>query len=112
VFAILMIFLALTAVLGCLVLIAGCLLTVSRKLRRLGVAVLAGGFSGAAAAFGCFTFFALFIEGGREPLLSQVAGVFSLSGFGIGGCIGVSLYVLARGTRIPNRWVDRRRVVP
>jgi hypothetical protein len=110
VFALVFTLLALAAVFGCVVLVAGCLLAISSRRRHLGVAILFGGFLGAVAAFGCFTSFVLLVEHGREPLLSQVAGVFSAAGFGVGGGIGASLYVLARGMRIPSRWADRRRV--
>ena len=107
-----MIFLTLAAVFGCLAVIVGCVLIILPQLRRFGVAVLGAGSLGAVAAFGCFASFVLFVEDGRKPLLSQVAGVFSAAGFGVGACIGASLYVLARGMRIPNRWADRRRVRP
>jgi hypothetical protein len=109
-FAIAMILLTLAAVFGCLVLIAGCALLFLPKVRRLGIAILCGGLLGASAAFALFAFFVLLVEHGREPLLSQVAGVFSAAGFGAGGIGGAALFVLVRGLRLPNRWADRRRV--
>jgi hypothetical protein len=109
-FAIAMILFTLAAGFGCLVLIAGCLMLISRKLRRLGAAVVGGGSLGALAAFALFAFIALIVEAGREPIVSVVSGAFTAAGFGAGSVCGIAYFAVTRRFRFPNRWADRRRV--
>ena len=108
-FAIVWALLTLAAVFGVFVLLTGSVLALIPKLRRFGIVVVCGGFLGALAAFTLFALVVLLGEGGREPLIGPVAGVFSAAGFGIGGSVGAGLFGMARLLRLPNRWADRRR---
>ena len=111
-FALAIIALLLAAVFGGVVLIVGCLLLISPKVRRLGIAVLFWGVLGAIAGFALFALLALWVEDGREPVISQVAGMISAAGFGVAGTLGGLYFLLVRGLRLPNRWADRRRAGP
>jgi hypothetical protein len=103
-FAIFFIVLTAAAAFGVVVFAGACALSAVPKLRPWGVAVGAGGFFGALAAFCLFAFFATVVEGGREPIFSEVALVFSAAGFGVGGVFGAALFGFARAVKLARSW--------
>jgi hypothetical protein len=98
--------LTVAAAFGGVLLLVGCVLVVSRKLRPWALAVLCGGVVGAGLAIGLLAFYGNALGIGREVIVSHIAIVLGAGAFALGGSFAAAVAFLFSLLRSVSRPVE------